>query len=95
MSQVSTLQQTFNQNLVEFLQESPTPYHAVKNMVAQLEQHGFQQLHESEAWQLKDNGRYYVTRNDSFHCCLYQRQPSTGLSHDGRAHRLSLPESQA
>ncbi|UYM15413.1 M18 family aminopeptidase [Endozoicomonas euniceicola] len=65
MSQVSTLQQNFNQNLLEFLRESPTPYHAVKNMVARLEQHGFQQLHESEAWQLKDNGRYYVTRNDS------------------------------
>lgn len=65
MSQVASLQQNFNQGLVAFLQESPTPYHAVKNMVAQLEQHGFQRLHESESWQLDDNGRYYVIRNDS------------------------------
>ena len=65
MSQTPLPLQSFNQDLIGFLAASPTPYHAVKNMVDRLEQHGFQPLHESDRWDLEDNGRYYVTRNDS------------------------------
>ena len=65
MSQVNVQQQGFNKNLLTFLQESPTPYHAVQNMAEKLQQHGFQQLDEAEDWQLTENGRYYVIRDDS------------------------------
>ena len=65
MSQVNPQQQAFNRDLLAFLQQSPTPYHAVQNMVTKLEQHGFQRLHEADDWELVENGRYYVTRNDS------------------------------
>lgn len=65
MSQVNPQQQAFNKNLLTFLQQSPTPYHAVQNMVEKLEQRGFQRLHEADDWSLVENGRYYVTRNDS------------------------------
>ena len=55
----------FNQSLIEFLQESPTPFHAVQAMAARLESAGFNRLRESESWQLQKSGRYYVTRNGS------------------------------
>lgn len=52
-------------DLLDFLRRSPTPFHAVSNMVMQLRQAGFQPLQEADAWQLRRNGRYYVVRNDS------------------------------
>jgi len=55
----------FVNGLLSFLQCSPTPFHAVNEMSAQLEDKGFQRLLESDAWTLQANGRYYVTRNDS------------------------------
>ncbi len=58
-------QHDFNQQLLDFLHASPTPYHAVKNMGEKLEAHGFQKLSESDSWSLTTGGRYYVTRNDS------------------------------
>lgn len=56
---------SFNQGLVNFLNASPTPFHAVEYMVAELRDAGFQPLNEGDEWQLEDGGRYYVTRNDS------------------------------
>lgn len=51
--------------LLEFLRRSPTPFHAVANMVARLRGHGFVVLSESDSWQLQAGGRYIVVRNDS------------------------------
>jgi aspartyl aminopeptidase len=51
--------------LLEFLKNSPTPFHAVEQMVQQLEQAGFKRLREADAWQLDGAGKYFVTRNDS------------------------------
>lgn len=55
----------FNQELFQFLDESPTPFHAVQNQIAMLESYGFQKLLESDAWKLQPGQRYYVTRNGS------------------------------
>ena len=55
----------FNRDLLSFLSQSPTPYHAVKQLRDALEKHGFVRLSESEQWQLTPGHRYYVTRNDS------------------------------
>lgn len=52
-------------DLLDFLRRSPTPFHAVENMTAQLRQAGFQPLLEADSWQLQRGGRYYVVRNDS------------------------------
>jgi aspartyl aminopeptidase len=57
--------QTFNQDLLDFLAASPTPFHAVQSMALRLENAGFTHLPESAPWELKAGGRYYVTRNDS------------------------------
>lgn len=55
----------FNQQLCQFLNQSPTPFHAVASMKSQLEQAGFQSLNEMDSWGELEKGRYYVTRNDS------------------------------
>ena len=55
----------FNQELLQFLQDSPTAFHAVSSMRLLLEAAGFQALDESEHWDLKPNKSYYVIRNDS------------------------------
>lgn len=54
-----------NQKLLAFLNESPTSFHAVANMRAELEKAGFTRLLEGCAWELKAGGKYYVTRNES------------------------------
>ena len=58
-------QVTFNQGLLEFIRQSPTPFHAVATMAAKLEQNDFQRLHCEDKWQLRAGHRYFVTRNDS------------------------------
>lgn len=58
-------QAIFNTEMLAFLQVSPTPYHAVAEMIRQLDAAGFQCLKESEAWQLQAGGKYYVQRNQS------------------------------
>ncbi len=55
----------FNQGLMEFIKLSPTPFHAVQTMIGRMECMGYQQLFESDVWQLKKGKAYYVTRNDS------------------------------
>ena len=55
----------FNQNLLDYLTNSPTPFHAVENLKKSLDEAGFQALNEAQAWDLKQGGKYYVTRNDS------------------------------
>ena len=55
----------FNTSLLEFLQQSPTPFHAVANMSARFAQAGFTALDEGERWNLKKNAKYFVQRNGS------------------------------
>ena len=51
--------------LIRFLQDSPTSFHAVANIAGILREAGFTELHEGEKWELKKNGSYFVTRNQS------------------------------
>ena len=53
------------EGLLNFIQASPTPFHAVATMKEMLEVEGFQQLKEADAWHINEPGRYYVSRNDS------------------------------
>ncbi len=50
---------------IEFLFRAKTPFHAVATMVAELKNAGFYELQEADAWKLKNNGKYFVTRGDS------------------------------
>lgn len=52
-------------DLQQFLAASPTPFHAVQEMVSRLNQAGFEKLDEKDAWGLKPAGRYFTLRNGS------------------------------
>lgn len=56
---------TPSQGLLDFLKRSPSPFHATQSMAEALQDAGYQALDERETWQLKPQGRYYITRNDS------------------------------
>lgn len=53
------------QDLLDFIDNSPSPYHAVKSIENQLADFNFEQLDEKHKWTLKPEGRYYVIRDDS------------------------------
>lgn len=51
--------------LLQFVDASPTPYHAVAEAARRLEARGFTRLREEDAWRPAAGGRHYVTRNGS------------------------------
>ncbi len=53
------------QELLHFIENSPTAFHAVETAVARLQANGFSALEEGESWQLEPGHGYYVTRNRS------------------------------
>ena len=53
------------QNLLDFIDNSPSPWHAVETTEKLLTAHQFQALDETETWSLNSNSRYYVIRDDS------------------------------
>lgn len=55
---------SLNNDLINFIAQSPTPFHAVANMSAILDNNGFSGLRERDSWDLAP-GRYYVTHNES------------------------------
>ena len=55
----------FNEGLLGFLDASPTPFHATKNMAMMLDNAGFEKLNELETWNLQKGNKYYLTRNGS------------------------------
>lgn len=57
--------QELSEELLRFLDESPSTFHMIAGIAARLERAGFQKLEETEEWELELGGRYYVIRNDS------------------------------
>lgn len=49
-------------DLLDFIEASPTPWHAVATAVERLAAAGYVALDEAEQWQLKPGGRYYTVR---------------------------------
>lgn len=64
-SQNSQTASAFNQQLIDFLSASPSPFHAVEELARLLTSNGFTRLLEGEKWSLQEGGRYFVTRNNS------------------------------
>lgn len=54
-----------NEALFDFIEASPTAFHAVASMKRELDQAGYEPLLEGEVWRLRPSGRYYVIRNGS------------------------------
>lgn len=59
------MQKELAQNLIDFTYESPTAFHAVENLKNTLNEKGFIHLKEEDRWELKKEGKYYITKNDS------------------------------
>lgn len=57
--------QETTKELMQFIEKSPTCFHAVAAMKEILDKEGFTQLQEEERWHMEKGGKYYVTRNDS------------------------------
>ncbi len=55
----------FNLGLLEFLQSSPTAFHAAGEIRSRLLAAGFIGLDEADNWQLEPGKSYVITRNDS------------------------------
>ncbi len=53
------------QDLLDFIDASPSPWHAVHTTETCLLAEGYTQLQESERWQLESGGRYFVVRGGS------------------------------
>ena len=53
------------QALLDFIDASPSPWHAVTNAIRQLQQVGYTRLNEAERWKLEAGGKYFVARSDA------------------------------
>nr|ATG71275.1 Zn-dependent exopeptidases superfamily protein [Hesperocyparis bakeri] len=52
-------------DFIDFLNASPTAFHAVDEAKRRLKHSGYEQLFEREDWNLKEGGKYFFTRNYS------------------------------
>ena len=59
------MEQEVTRRLLDFLDASPSCYHAVDNLARRLEAEGYVRLREAEPWTLCAGGKYYVVRGDS------------------------------
>lgn len=55
----------YRDKLMEFLDASPTSYHAVDFIKKELKDNNFKELDPKNKWNLKKGGKYFLTRNDS------------------------------
>jgi aspartyl aminopeptidase len=53
------------QDLLDFIDASPSPWHVVSTSTQRLVEAGFKSLNEVDAWKLETGGRYFVTRGGS------------------------------
>lgn len=53
------------QHLLDFIDASPSPWHVIESVEAQLASFNFKKLDETLSWSLASGGRYYVVRDES------------------------------
>ena len=53
------------EQLLRFIEKSPSCFHVVANMRQELLENGYEELLESRPWELREGGKYFVTRNGS------------------------------
>jgi aspartyl aminopeptidase len=51
--------------LIDFIYESPNSYHAVSSIKKILQENGFSELMEEDAWKIEKGGRYFTVKNGS------------------------------
>lgn len=53
------------EELLDFIQNTPTPYHMVDTVARMLEEEGFEELSLQDLWMVNPGGAYYVKAHDS------------------------------
>lgn len=53
------------EELLQFIEKSPSAFHAAANLANLAEKNGYTELKEAGEWQIARDGRYYVMRGDS------------------------------
>ena len=53
------------QDLLDFIDASPSPWHTVETAKQRLLADGFIEIHETDAWQLTQGNSYFVTRGSA------------------------------
>ncbi len=56
---------TFANELIDFIYESPSPYHVVNNIKNTLDHNGYQELLLTDEWKLEKGKKYYTCKNSS------------------------------
>lgn len=59
------MEKNFANNLINFIQNSPCSFLAIKNAIEKLEKAGFENLNNKNKWNLQKNKNYFLTKNDS------------------------------
>ena len=59
------------ENLLDFIEKSPTSFHVVDNISERLLAQGYEELEESREWRLRWGGKYFVAREYSFLTALF------------------------
>ena len=54
-----------SEELLSFLQKSPSVFHAISNIKEELIAQGYEELLEGKKWNIVPGGKYFVTRNQS------------------------------
>ncbi|MGX8692547.1 MAG: M18 family aminopeptidase [Clostridia bacterium] len=57
--------ENINRELLDFIEASPTAWHAAAQVAGALEAAGYTRLYEEREWELTAPGKYYVVRNGS------------------------------
>lgn len=60
-----SLNQKKAQDLIDFIYDSPSPFHVIHNVKKKLTEHNFSELHLTEKWTIKKGGKYFVCQNDT------------------------------
>lgn len=79
------------EKLLNFIKQSPTAFHAADNICKILNENGYIELSENEKWDIKPNGKYYISRNNSAVMAFSIPSDCTNLSYNIVATHLDSP----
>ena len=55
----------FAEDLIQFIDKSPSAFHAAKNVEERLMEEGFKRVNLEDKWNLEKDGKYYTVKNNS------------------------------
>lgn len=62
---IMDIKKVYAKELIDFLYESPTAFHAVENVKNLLLENDFIELNDGDKWMLKNGGKYFSIKNNS------------------------------